>query len=355
MDAKTYAGLHRDAVGGGEIMTVAGLNQYQSPRELWEVKIGEREPDDLDNWHIDRGTFREPGNLAWASKRVGIDFAKPPEPYRRGPFVVTPDGVGKDSDGIRVAAEIKCPSDFAALDWGPDGSGSAGVPIKHLPQVTVEIGAIHSFGSSCPPSLYDQETTPAYGYAFGDIGGFIRAYRVPFDPKFYAELEDVACEFLRHVKNRTPPPIDGTKASAEWLARKFPKHAGADLVRAESDDVMSEIWKLKEFEAQAKRTKDHLERCRNVIKDALGEAPGYVGDFGKIYWKKSKDSDPKPDAVRILCELKNMIELRASVAEGDAVGASEYAEGLLEIIEKLKTQHTTQRLSVRTFRSYWKK
>ena len=351
MDAKTYADLHRGAVGGGEIMTVAGLNQYQSPRELWEVKIGERDPADLDNWHIDRGTFREPGNLAWASKRVGIKFAKPPEPYRRGPFVVTPDGVGKDDAGIMVSAEIKCPSDFAALDWGSDGSGSDGVPIKHLPQVTVEIGAVHSSGSECPPSLYDPETTPAYGYAFGDIGGFIRAYRVPFDPKFYAELEDVAVEFLRHVKNRTPPPIDGSKASAKWLARKFPKHASADLVKVESDDVEAAIWKLKTTGAEIKAREKIVEKCQNVIKDALGKLPGYVGDFGKIYWKKSKDSDPKPDAVRILTELKTILQLRASVGSPAAGGFAE----LLDEIAELEKAHTMQKIGARTFRSYWKK
>jgi predicted phage-related endonuclease len=339
MDAKTYADLHRGAVGGGEIMTVAGLNKYQSPRDLYEIKIGERDPDELDNWHIDRGTFREPGNLAWASKRTGIEFLKPPEPYRRGPFIVTPDGVGKDADGNVVIAEIKSPGDWAALDWGADGSGSEGVPVKHLPQIMVEEGAAGS----------------PYGYAFGDVGGFLRCYRIPYSAELFDELEGLALEFLDHVKRKIPPEIDGTAASKAWLERRYPESLKVDLVKVDSDEVEQSIWALKDLETEIAELKKGADLYRNTIKDALGELPGYVGDFGKIHWKKSKDSKPKPDAERILAELRTIIQVRASQVKIDDSDASHYAERLLREIDALESMHTTQRKGARPFRPYWAK
>ncbi len=323
MDSATYRDLHIDGVGGGEIAAVVGLDPYKSARQVWDEKTLKSEPEEVEGYHIDRGNFTEAGNLAWGSHRTGIKFEKIKEPLRAGPFIVTPDGVGVDSDGNRIAAEVKAPSPYAAFDWGEDGTGSAGVPLKHLPQMMVEIGALGA----------------PYGYEFAPIGGLLRAYRVPLNPGFYNTLTEAAERFMEHVKADTPPPIGHGRAAAEYLKN----HWGAnhpELIEDPDEDLDAFCWQLRKRDDQAKALKKEITGIQNEIKDRIKDQGGVAGKFGKIYWRHSKASG-STDWEAVCTSLL----LRASVGELPTA----------EDIEEIKAQAKIIKPGPRVFRGYWSK
>lgn len=51
----------RNKIGGSEIATVIGVNPYQKVKDLWLIKTGQKEPDDLsNNYFVKRGIELEP-------------------------------------------------------------------------------------------------------------------------------------------------------------------------------------------------------------------------------------------------------------------------------------------------------
>lgn len=112
----------KHGVGGSDIPTVVGVDQYKTPYRLWLEKTGRIQPDDLSrNPNVQRGKLYEPFVRKQFAATLGVDIAEycaedKAKRYRKVSFDgVTPDG---------VPVEIKCPceSGFAELIADPFNS-----------------------------------------------------------------------------------------------------------------------------------------------------------------------------------------------------------------------------------------
>lgn len=111
-DEKEWLNERKKSVGGSEIATLFGLNKYMSRWQLWHLKAGLIEPEDLSNNDaVNRGKFLEPSIAAWVAhnedwellENLGHAFYE--NPNVRG-FSATIDYLAKDEKGVFLI-EIK--------------------------------------------------------------------------------------------------------------------------------------------------------------------------------------------------------------------------------------------------------
>jgi predicted phage-related endonuclease len=108
---------------------------------------------------------------------------------------------------------------------------------------------------------------------------------IPRDDELIATLIQLESDFWEHVQNNTPPPLDGSEATANFLNEKFPNSTplsrislpvqAAELIM----QYLSANEKVKEFTEQR-------QLAENLLKDMLGE--NEIGDViggHAITWK----------------------------------------------------------------------
>lgn len=117
------------------------------------------------------------------------------------------------------------------------------------------------------------------------IGGNTFKWRfVERDEELTSMLIELESAFWNHVQDGTPPPLDGSDASAKFLAQRFPNSnpkssialpaAAADLL-AQYDDACAQLEAVTERKQQAE----------NLLKEMMGE--NEIGTAGDriITWK----------------------------------------------------------------------
>jgi len=97
--------------------------------------------------------------------------------------------------------------------------------------------------------------------------------------------ERVEAWWKRHIIGNVQPDIDGSDIASDWLARRF-KQTLADLLEP-SDAVRATAAELLQIKAAVKDLTAEQKRLENVMKEAIGEAAGFLG---LCTWKKAKDS-----------------------------------------------------------------
>ena len=90
--------------------------------------------------------------------------------------------------------------------------------------------------------------------------------------------------FWRHVQDMTPPPLDGSDASARFLAERFPNSVPKSRITlpTEASDLLAQY---DEACIQLKDFSDKKQQAENLLKQMLGE--NEVGTAGDriITWK----------------------------------------------------------------------
>ncbi|HHU23254.1 MAG TPA: hypothetical protein GXZ52_07585, partial [Clostridiales bacterium] len=104
------------------------------------------------------------------------------------------------------------------------------------------------------------------------IGGQeFRYYKITRDNSFIKELIAVESEFWSMVETRTPPPIDGTKASTELIKKLYPEaEKGKEIeLPFEAFELIQQYEQACEEEKQIQLKKDE---AANKLKNMLGAA-----------------------------------------------------------------------------------
>ena len=301
-------------IGSGAIACIAGLSPYKSRRTLYQEWIGEIEPKEVDNYHTDRGIFKESGLVKWVGKRVGIDFEQQSEGDKAAHMVwcvhpehnwaiASPDGMACERVEKLVLCEIKCPSPYSAMhQWGEDGSGADGVPEAVLVQVQWQMGVSGATAT----------------YVGADIGDIVHVYKVDYDGELFDALLKEAGRFLRCVHEKRLPAIDGGDQGAKWLKQNHTKDNGVEIDSATNPtlEVLIEDQYLPTRAARVALEKEEL-GLKNEIQAIMGNAPRVVGRWGKLTWEKTKPKKLRTNweaIARCLAE-RGGIELDALVKE----------------------------------------
>ena len=255
----------KQGIGGSDASVVCGISRYKSPVELWLDKTGQLPPQEAGEaayW----GTQLEPFVRAEFSKRTGIEVCHKSELLQseEHPFMLANlDGTCEVPDVGTCIFEAKTASAYKAGEWEDTIPDEYMLQVQHYMAVTGYAGA----------------------YIAVLIGGNTFKWRfVERDEELISMLIELEAAFWNHVRDSTPPPLDGSDASAKFLAERFsnsrPKShiilpETADELLAQYDEACEEL------EAVTERK----QKAENLLKEMIGE--NEVGTAGDrvITWK----------------------------------------------------------------------
>lgn len=255
----------RRGIGGSDASVVCGISRYKSPIELWLDKTGQLPPQEAGEaayW----GTQLEPFVRAEFTKRTGIEVQCVRQLLQSGelPFMLANlDGICEVPDYGTCIFEAKTASAYKIAEWDDAIPDEYQLQLQHYMAVT-------GYKAAYIAVLID--------------GNTFRWKFVERDEELISMLIDLEADFWRHVQDCTPPPLDGSDASAKFLAQRFPNStpksqialpdAAVDLL-AQYDEACEEL------EAAAERKRE----AENLLKEMLGD--NEVGTSGDhiVTWK----------------------------------------------------------------------
>lgn len=252
-------------IGGSDASVVCSINRYRSPVELWMDKTDQlpyQEAGEAAYW----GTRLESIVREEFSCRTNIQVEQIHQLLQseEHPFMLANlDGICEVPDYGPCIFEAKTASAYKAGEWDDAIPDEYQLQLQHYMAVTGYKAA----------------------YIAVLIGGNTFRWKfVERDDELISMLIELEAEFWDHVQNDTPPPLDGSDASAKFLAERFPNSkpksriilpdAAADLL-AQYDEACEQLEIITGQKQQAE----------NLLKEMLGD--NEVGTAGDrvITWK----------------------------------------------------------------------
>jgi len=252
-------------IGGSDASVVCGINRYKSPVELWMDKTGQIPPQEAGEaayW----GTQLEAIVRAEFTKRTRIEVSKPnvilqSEEY---PFMLANlDGVCEVPDVGACVFEAKTASAYKSGEWEDSIPDEYMCQVQHYMAVTGYKGA----------------------YIAVLIGGNTFKWKlVERDEELISMLVELESAFWRHVEDGTPPPLDGSDASAKFLSERFPSSTPKSHITL-PDTAVALLAQYDEACEQLEEVIERKQKAENLLKEMLGEHE--VGTSGSriITWK----------------------------------------------------------------------
>ena len=202
MPYEDWLEYRKQGIGGSDASVVCGINRYKSPVELWMEKTGQlphQEAGEAAYW----GTQLEPFVRAEFTKRTGIEVSRRNELLQseEHPFMLANlDGICEVPDVGPCIFEAKTASAYKVGEWEDAIPDEYALQLAHYMAVTGYAGA----------------------YIAVLIGGNTFKWKfIERDEELISMLIQLETDFWNHVQDGTPPPLDGSDASAKFLAERF--------------------------------------------------------------------------------------------------------------------------------------
>ena len=252
-------------IGGSDASVVCGINKYKSPVELWLDKTGQLPPQEAGEaayW----GTQLESIVRDEFTKRTGIEVTKPTVILQSEdhPFMLANlDGICEVPDVGTCIFEAKTASAYKAGEWEDTIPDEYQLQIQHYMAVTGYAGA----------------------YIAVLIGGNTFRWKfVERDEELISMLIELESAFWNHVRDCTPPPLDGSEAAAKFLAERFPSSKPQSQIVL-PDTAADLLAQYDEACEQLEAVTERKQKAENLLKEMMGE--NEVGTAGGriITWK----------------------------------------------------------------------
>ena len=186
-------------------------------------------------------------------------------------LVATPDGLPPEGDENDGGLECKRLSVWQRGQYGP-------TPLDIPPRVELQV-------RGCMAVL--QKPRWYIAVWCGDQLLFLTLER---DLEFEGYILDGAEEvWRRHFEARVPPPIGGSRMTAEWLQRRWPTHRRPDIRIATNAEVEL-LTRYGQLRAEQKRLAKERDKFENQLKDAIKDREGLEWPSGRFTWRRTKDS-----------------------------------------------------------------
>ena len=252
-------------VGGSDASVVCGINRYKAPVELWMEKtdqIPHQEAGEAAYW----GTLLESVVRNEFTKRTGIEVIQTHQLLQseEHPFMLANlDGVCEHPELGTCVFEAKTASAFKAGEWDDAIPDEYQLQCQHYLAVTGYAGA----------------------YIAVLIGG--NTFRWKFierDEELISMLIQLEENFWNCVQDLVPPVLDGSNASAKFIAERFPDSIPKSKIAL--PDTAAEL--LLQYDSACERLETITElkqEAENLLKQMMGSNEvGTVGDR-IITWK----------------------------------------------------------------------
>jgi predicted phage-related endonuclease len=132
------------------------------------------------------------------------------------------------------------------------------------------------------------------GYEVADVAVLRRHWRlgvfeVARDDEYLDNLIYLERWLWDLVERREMPPVDGTESSRRVLAQLYRQNNGLMLPATADLDLLAE--ELRIAKAEAKAAGDREATVENAVRAVIGDADGFEGSWGRITWKRNRDSE----------------------------------------------------------------
>ena len=265
MPYQDWLEYRKRGIGGSDASVVCGFNRYKAPVELWMEKTNQlpyQEAGEAAYW----GTQLENLVRTEFTKRTGIEVIQPHQLLQSEahPFMLANlDGICEHPELGTCVFEAKTASAFKAGEWEDSIPDEYQLQIQHYLAVTGYAGA----------------------YIAVLIGG--NTFRWKFierDEKLISMLIELEEDFWNHVLDMTPPSVDGSMASAKFLAERFPSSVPKSQIQL--PDAAATL--LAQYDMACERLETLAEvkqEAENLLKQMLGS--NEIGTVGEriITWK----------------------------------------------------------------------
>lgn len=237
-------------IGSGDIATIAGANEFQTPLKLWAIKKG-REAPDAENDVMWWGQVMEKPIAELCGRSLGIPVNYGNKLYgAESPewATATPDYFGRVDDE-NVIVECKNVGYRSKYKWEDDA------PLAPRIQVMWQLG-VTGFKRGI--------IAPLIG---GDILDFTARW-VEFDSKIFDQLLYMADRFWWHVQNDVPPAptAEDTKLVDKLIGSMQDSEVSID---SNWQEMIKKYEEIKELESQANKQVKELKETSDEIKNKL--------------------------------------------------------------------------------------
>ena len=255
----------KQGIGGSDASVVCGINRYKSPVELWMEKTNQlpyQEAGEAAYW----GTQLEAIVRSEFTKRTGIEVETVKQLLQSAdnPFMLANvDGVCEHPDFGTCIFEAKTATAYKTGEWEDAVPDEYALQIQHYMAVT-----------GCKAA-----------YIAVLIGGNTFKWKlVERDDELISMLIPFEAVFWQHVQNLTPPPLDGSEASKQFLSERFPNSVPQSQI-ALPPSAAELLAQYDEACEQLDIATERKQKAENLLKQMLGEnESGTVGDK-IITWK----------------------------------------------------------------------
>ncbi|MBQ7873735.1 MAG: YqaJ viral recombinase family protein [Oscillospiraceae bacterium] len=265
--------LRRQSIGGSDAGTICGYNPYSSKYALWAEKTGAVVPEDISEKEAVRlGNDLEDYAAKRFTEKTGIKVRKVNFTFRNDKYPFAHANIDRDVVGEDAGLEIKTTSNYEYIKLCESGD----FPAQWYAQM------IHYMMVTEKKKWYLAVLCFGRGFYIFEIE------RTAEIEKEIEALAGIEKGFWQEVLSRTPPDIDGSKATTEAIGSIFGK--GNCETEIDLSGAAEHLYKYKAISGQIKQLENLLEEEKNRIKVFMGEATkGSFGDFG-ISWKEQKKS-----------------------------------------------------------------
>jgi putative phage-type endonuclease len=259
--------LRETTIGGSEISSIVGLNPYQTPRDVWELKTGRKKYDEP-TWamrlgiHFEKGVAdiwqEETGNRVIKCSSKDVMYVHPEHEFLTG----TPDRRYFSKDGDKGVLEVK--TTIAIIDYEE-------IPESWEIQLQWYMGLV--------------------GLKKGTIAWFeyrsreLKQQEYDFNPELFGQLVDIAVDFFtNNIANDTEPEA----INSNDLKKLFSREEQGKVIEASSElqEVYSQIKALQAELSPLNKEVDGLkEQVKMVMRDA--ESVKYIDQY-LFTWKVNK-------------------------------------------------------------------
>ena len=265
MPYEDWLEYRKQGIGGSDASVVCGINRYKSPVELWMEKTGQlphQEAGEAAYW----GTQLEPFVRAEFTKRTGIEVSRRNELLQseEHPFMLANlDGICEVPDVGPCIFEAKTASAYKIGEWEDAIPDEYALQLAHYMAVTGYAGA----------------------YIAVLIGGNTFKWKfIERDEELISMLIQLETDFWNHVQDGTPPPLDGSDASAKFLAERFSNSTPRSHITL-PDTAANLLAQYDEACEELEAVTERKQKAENLLKEMIGE--NEVGTAGDriITWK----------------------------------------------------------------------
>lgn len=265
----------RKGIGGTDAAAILGLSKYATEHDVWLRKQG-LAPEVRENEAMWWGRELEDIIARRYSEVTSYPLLNPQHPDGSKRLVYHPDHPELIGSPDRLVVsrplglEIKTASVYTADEWGREGTDE--IPLAYVAQCAHYM-AITGF--------------PRWDVAVLIGGSDFRLYHLHRDEAMEQALVAKLIDWWqRRIVQGEEPPIDGSEASARFLAGKYPAH-NSPRVRADAiaEEVGLGLLKARE-EVEAASAKEQL--YMNRMKQLIGDAEGMDGEAFRVTWMSAR-------------------------------------------------------------------